>query len=354
MRPVLLIGKGAECAELPKVLELGVPVLTSWQALDLLDNHHPMYFGRPGTYGQRCANRILAEADQVISIGCRCSVWAVGYTFKPFAHVMCDIDAAETDRYPTADARNIPAAEFIGGLQAFPYSVGAEWLKRCATLRHAYPWVEGLATHQGYINPYYFIYGLATHFAKDQIIVTDTGTPYVVAHQVLRLKRPQRLIASGGLSEMGAGLPGAIGAAIGTGRSVLMLSGDGGFMMNLQELATVGKLPIKMVIFNNGGYNMIKRTQENLNMLPRGTGTPDVAMPPFGKVAEAFGIPAYTVRTWDDFDCVAYFMNSPGPALLEVFTSPTQPLLKLNPSRNADGTIHSPEFWDLTYKEVAA
>ena len=279
----------------------------------------------------------------------------MGYTFKPFAHVMCDIDPAETARYPLADARNTPAEDFIKTLVPYPFEVGAQWLRQCATWRHQFPWVEGLpATPDGFINPYHFIHTLSGHFAPDQIIVTDTGTPYVVAHQVLRLQRPQRLIASGGLSEMGAGLPGAIGAALATTQPVLMMSGDGGMMMNLQELATVRDLPIKMIVFNNGGYNMIKRTQENLKMLPRGTGAPDVLVPDFCNVASAFGISNMRVRNWGDVnECLPRFMAFPGPVLMEVFTSPNQPLLKLNPSRNADGTIHSPEFWDVGFKEAA-
>ena len=356
MRPVILIGKGAECAELAGVLELGVPVLTSWQAIDLLDNDHSLNYGRPGVYGQRCANRVLAEADQVLSIGCRCSVWCVGYTFNPPVHLMVDIDMAETDRFPRADARNVSAAEFIRTLVPYPADVGGAWIEQCDAWRAAFPWVEGKDMYGTYIDPYHFIDRLSKYFKADQIITTDTGTPYVVAHQILKIKRPQRLIASGGLSEMGAGLPGAIGAAIGSGREVVMMSGDGGFMMNIQELATLRttRLPVKMVVFHNGGYNMIKRTQENLDMPFSGTGEPDISMPDFRRVANAFDIPGVQVRTWDDFErVVPYFMACDGPALLEVFTSPDQPLLKLNPSRNADGTINSPAFWDLSFKAAA-
>ena len=99
---------------------------------------------------------------------------------------------------------------------------------------------------------------------------------------------------------------------------------------------------------------MIRRTQENLGMLSRGTGDPDISMPDFSRVAQAFDIPAVQIRTWQQVrDFVPVFMESKGPALLEVITSPQQPLLKLNPSKNADGTIHSPKFWDLTFKAAA-
>ena len=354
MRPVILIGNGADCPELPKVLELGVPVLTSWQAIDLLENEHPNNFGRPGIYGQRCANSILANADQVISIGCRCSVWTVGYTFNPPVHVMVDTDPAETARYPNANVHNETAAEFINAQVPYPQDVGERWLEACNLARETMPWVEGPDMTGTYINPYHFIDRLSKFFKSDQIITTDTGTPYVVAHQVLKIRRPQRLIASGGLSEMGAGLPGAIGAAIGSSKEVVMMSGDGGFMMNIQELATVRtmNLPIKMIVFNNGGYNMIKRTQENMGMQIRGTGEPDISMPDFRRIANSFDMMGCQVRTWEDFNrVVPGFMGyEHGPALLEVFTSPNQKLLKLNPSKNPDGTINSPEFWDLTFK----
>ena len=352
MKQVILVGKGAEHEDLPRVLELGIPVLTSWQAIDLLDNDHPMNFGRPGIYGQRCANKILFHAESVIALGCRCSLWAVGYNFRPKELIMVDIDRLETDRYPFCVPHNVHAAQFIGTYHFEPSPV--EWLTECNSYRAN--WIEGEPTFGTYINPYHFVNEINKMMREDQIIVTDTGTPYIVCHQVMKIRRPQRLIASGGLSEMGAGLPGAIGAAIASKRPVIMMSGDGGFMMNIQELATIAgkELPVKSIVFNNGGYNMIRRSQENLGYVPRGTAEPDLTIPSFCRVARGFDLPAVEVRSWDDFwRVVPWFMDYEGPALMELFTSPDQPLLKLNPSKNPDGTINSPEFWDLTMKAPA-
>src|SRR5688572_19003112 len=101
MRPVILLGYGAKDADCEKLLNLGIPVLTSWQAKDLVDNTHPNYFGSPGIYGQRVANKVLHNADDILAIGNRCSIWNVGYEgFRNDQRlVMVDVDEFEVRKF---------------------------------------------------------------------------------------------------------------------------------------------------------------------------------------------------------------------------------------------------------------
>jgi acetolactate synthase-1/2/3 large subunit len=154
---------------------------------------------------------------------------------------------------------------------------------------------------------------------------------------------------------MGFGLPGAIGASFARDRGeVLCLNCDGGMMMNLQELQTIGHyhLPIKIVVFNNDGYLMIKHTQKAV-LKGRYAGTDKgsgVSCPDFSKVGSAFDIPAYRIRTWEDFDRVMpIVLDATGPVICEVFMHPEQFFHpKLGVSIQPNGSLISPPLEDLS------
>ena len=196
---------------------------------------------------------------------------------------------------------------------------------------------------------------LSKHFKPDQIIVTDMGTALLSGHQVLSMKKGQRLMTSTGLGEMGYGLPGAIGASFATDKGdVNCLNCDGGMMLNLQELQTVvhHQLPIKLFIFSNDGYLMIKHTQKAL-FSGRYSGTDKksgVSCPNFTALATAFGIRAFTIKTWLDFESVIPEMLAyKGPVICEVFTHPEQLFVpKLSFALQNDGAIVSPPLEDLS------
>jgi acetolactate synthase-1/2/3 large subunit len=181
------------------------------------------------------------------------------------------------------------------------------------------------------------------------------GTALLSGHQVLRLRQGQRLMTSTGLGEMGYGLPAAIGASIAMEKGeVMCLNCDGGMMMNLQELQTIihHKLPIKIIIFNNDGYLMIKHTQNALfngrrSGVDKNTG---VTCPNFSELAKAFGFPAYQIRTWKDFDLVIpEVQKHEGPLICEVFMHPQQLFVpKLSLAIQNDGSLISPPLEDLS------
>lgn len=372
-RPVLWLGHGIRLAKAEHrtkelVEKLGIPTLVSWQACDILDSNHPLCFGRAGVYGQRAANFVLQNCDVLICIGTRLAIPQIGYDMKEFARAakiaVVDIDPHELLKL--GDRIQAPVLSDAGKfmdylLRDIKGTYGRpDWINQCEAYRKHYPVVgpehadmqDGSGTH--FINSYRFMQALEQYFHDDQIVVTDMGTALLSGHQVLKFKTGQRMLTSTGLGEMGFGLPGAIGAAIGGNREVMCLNCDGGMMLNLQELQTIvhHQLPIKIIIFNNDGYLMIKHTQKAL-FAGRYSGSDrksGVTCPDFSKVAYAFGIPSFQIRTWEDVKKnIPKVQSMMGPIICEVFISPEQPFVpKLSLVQQKDGALISPPLEDLS------
>lgn len=360
-RPVILVGHGCRMAgvDMEKLTALGVPLIFSWQAMDLLDSDHPLNFGRCGLYGQRTANKVLYNADFVLALGCRMSIWQCGYEPKGFAPnarvVMVDIDQTELDAKPWAGHIKMDAKEFVEEI-ADERPETDQWRFQCGQWRQQFPWVES-PTHDdanGYIHSHRFMERLQPYLKPNQVIVTDMGTAMIAAHQVLRLKPPQRIMTSGGLGEMGVALPAAIGASFARDKGeVLCLHCDGGLQMNIQELATIAyhKLPIKIIVFENDGYAMIRATQKNANYERFATDTKTgVWCPHATRISEAYGIRSREISEWSQFDDNLKDMFACNePFLISVAIDPEQLMLpKMNPIRMPDGTKGSPRFDQLS------
>lgn len=335
-KPVILLGAGARGADIEKLLSIGVPVLTSWQAKDMVDSRHLYYFGSPGIYGQRVANKVLHNADMVLSLGNRLAIWNVGYDGirKDQRLVQVELDAAEIKKDAEAIVQDVLA--FVESLP--PERVDCrDWFVQCREWAKEFPEIEKAHDDTGYINSYRFVASLEQYLLKDEVIVTEMGAALCSAHQVLRLRPPQRIMTSGGLGEMGCGLPAAIGASFARNKGpVLCLSTDGGLMMNIQELQTIvhHQLPIRIIVFNNSGYGMLKQTQEKAGMMLSGVNEQTgVSFPNFRHVAQAFGISAGEVREWDDFyRIVPSMMATPKPFLIDYIMDPDQQFIpKLDP-----------------------
>lgn len=370
-RPVIWLGNGirwarAEHLVRPLLERFQTATLVSWAGIDLVDSYHDRVFGRAGIYGQRCANFVLQNCDFLLTIGTRLAVPQVGYDLSEFARAaeIAQVDIDESEAVKHGDRIRWPialdAGIFMESLlhetsQDDPY-LFEDWLKQCRIYREKYPWIGPEHTDPpGFINSYRFMDRLNAFLKPNQIVVTDMGTALLSGHQALKLKEGQRLMTSTGLGEMGFGLPAAIGASFATNRGeVLCLNCDGGMMMNLQELQTIAhhQLPIKIVVFNNDGYLMIKHTQKAL-FQGRYSGTDEksgVSCPDFSKVAAAFSFPSFQIKTWSDFErTIPAFQELKGPAICEVFMHPEQyfhPKLGLAPQK--DGSIISPPLEDLS------
>jgi acetolactate synthase-1/2/3 large subunit len=371
-RPVIWLGHGIKLAggeQLISTLMSKLPAayLISWAGIDMIDSNHPLLFGRAGVYGQRASNFVLQNADYLVTIGTRLSISQVGYDISELARMakitVVDIDKSELDKYPERFNRTVcaDAKQFLdvfldklGKSQGKKFDYN-DWIERCNKYKMDFPTVDKEhSDSHGFMNSYRFMKRLNEILKPDQVIVTDMGTALLSGHQVLEISPGQRLMTSTGLGEMGYGLPAAIGASFATGGGeVLCLNCDGGMMMNLQELQTIvhHNLPVKIIVFNNDGYLMIKHTQKSIAG-GRYAGTnkaSGVSCPDFSKVATAFNIPSWKIKTWSDFERVMpEFMNCTTAAMCEVAMDPEQFFVpKLSLAIQKDGSLLSPPLEDL-------
>ncbi|HEY3328877.1 MAG TPA: thiamine pyrophosphate-binding protein [Capsulimonadaceae bacterium] len=370
-RPVLWLGHGIRLAGAvdkiePLLEQTQTPALVSWAGIDMVSSDHPLVYGRAGVYGQRSANFVLQNCDFLLCVGTRLAIPQVGYDLNEFVRAatvaVVDVDPAEATKHGSRIELSIVAdageflAELLRQLGEAPLSPKPEWIATCDAYREKYPWIG--PEHDdanGYINSYRFLDKYIAHFKPDQIVVTDMGTALLSGHQVLRIADGQRLMTSTGLGEMGFGLPAAMGASFARNKGeVLCLNCDGGMMMNLQELQTIvhHELPIKIIVFNNDGYLMIKHTQKALfkGHYSGSDQKSGVSCPNFSAVGAAFNIPTFQIRTWDDFETVIPHVQAhSGTVICEVFTDPEQPFVpKLSLAIKKDGTLVSPPLEDLS------
>ena len=334
--PVILAGHGIKLSNSIEIFKsmlenIQIPVLLSWSVIDILDDNHPLYFGRPGIYGQRHANFILQKCDLLLVLGSRLTLPQTGYDFKEFARkstiIMVDIDKNEFKSFADL-CIHTDCSEFIKQISGLKY-LNQTWVDECIKLSLQFPLIEDSHKDDEFPNSYRIIDKISDYLKPNQIIVTDMGTALLSGHQAIRLKPGHTMFSSYGLGEMGYGLPAAVGAAFAANREVLCLNCDGSMMMNLQELQTIiqHNLKIKIVIFNNDGYLMIKHTQKMLfngayNSVDSSTG---LVLPNYMKIADAFGYEKYQIKTWDDFnDFFPQFMDSNKPSICEIFMPPYQ------------------------------
>ena len=365
-RPVIVGGNGIRLSGAKKQFNqlldyTKIPTLLTWSGIDLLDNNNPNFFGRFGLYGQRAANFIVQNADLVLVLGSRLALPQVGYDFSQFARgakiIVVDIDELEGTKYPV-DFVWGDCKEVIDNLIQSSYMIWGykeEWVKHCNELKTKYPLVEEAHKDNGYLNSYKFITKMSDYLKDDHIVVTDMGTALLSGHQNIKLKPNQTMFTSQGLGEMGYGLPAALGAALACpNKPVLCMNCDGGMMMNIQELHTIieNDLPIKIIIFNNDGYLMIKHTQKMLFKgdyvsVNKKTG---IGLPKYNRVMPAFGYKYYDLKSWDNFDQVmSYFINESGPACLEVFMDPEQDFIpKVKGVLKEDLTILAPPIEEMS------
>jgi acetolactate synthase-1/2/3 large subunit len=353
-KPLILAGNGVHLAgaeeELRTLVALGLPVVTAWGGTDLIPTNHPNYIGHVGLMGDRAGNFAVQEADVLLVIGSRLSIPVIGHTKELFAPkaklIVVDIDQAETTKKTirtdlpiVADAKDF----LIALTTSAPHFSCGTWMAICRHWKAKYPVMlpEYRDTSKG-INSYFFMEVLAKLMDDDAILVADVGVAVLSAMQSMPLNGRQRLLHSGGVSAMGIGLPGAIGAYLGgAGRQTISLNGDGGMMMNLQELQTVAhhQLPIKIFVFCNKGYLTMRFTQNTHFGRESIAGTnSDLTCANFFEAAPAFGIPAMRLTGESDLaQGVKNVLLNEGPVLCEVHSPEDQLLMPRVKSRIEDG-----------------
>src|SRR6056300_350741 len=305
-RPLVVFGHGVKLAgATQKALEFvektGIPFLVSWGAFDICNTDHPLRFGSPGVYGDRFANYAIQNADLVISIGSRLDSRQTGGNSKLFSKhskkIMVDVDDHEIIKMSEKGINidfgiNQDALTFFHGLETGENKNFSPWIERLKYWKSKYG-VE--QAREGDSAVYDYLRDLFDKIEDDCIVIPDQGGNLVWTMQSARLKVGQKLFTNFGNSSMGFALPAAIGAAIGSGKKVYCIDGDGGFQMNIQELLTVKKydLPIEIIILNNSGYGIIKQFQDSyFGSKYVATSKSDVFGDEvdFVKIAEAYGV----------------------------------------------------------------
>ena len=368
-RPLIHIGQGVRHAEKEFFRLLDVcpaPFVTARNGNDLVSTEHPLNIGRPGTFAQRGANFCVQLSDFYLAIGTRLSLTQTGYDSKDYARnakiVQVDINQAELDKGTLRNPIKIQQdakeflTELLKELEGKDLPDWSVWVKRCQYLRDKYPvCLPEYKDQKEYVNSFYFIDTLSDLSKTTDTIVTDMGFAFQNTHQAWKIKKGQRLFTNCGLAPMGWGLPAAVGAAMATGGRVICIVGDGGLMMNIQELATVihHKLNIKIFVLNNGGYLTIKQTQQlgfdgRLMGVNRETG---ISFPDWWYIRAAHGISIgheFEIINHDNLNQkIANSLFGDGPRLTVVEMSPDQPQAPRSVNRrNADGTMNPTKLED--------
>lgn len=349
--------------------KLNIPVVTYWNAVDLIEDEHPLYCGRAGNMGDRPGNWAIQNADLILAMGTRISIRQVGYNWKTWAReaevIMVDIDPAELRKHTIhvdmpvwADAKDVLCKLKEKLSDADKVFDGNDWLDTCQRWKKDYPAVlphqwEGTKDR---VNVYAFIRYMSSLLPENSLTAVSNGACCVVGNQAYVIQKGSRMANNSAVASMGYGLPAAIGTCIAGGRrETICLEGDGSIMMNLQELQTIltNRLPIKIFLINNEGYHSIRITQSNLFSencrVGIGEESGDLSFPEYRKIAEAFGYPYYSATNNEEMkEVVKEVLAQDGPVFCEIFTDTTQVWEpKSSTKRLEDGTLVSPPLEDL-------
>lgn len=369
-RPVIFVGGGIRLSGEHKAFlklaeKLQIPVVTGWNAHDVIWNAHPYYAGRPGTIGDRAGNFVVQNADLLLILGSRLNIRQVSYNWQSFAReaykIWVDIDELELKK-PTVKA-DMPIHANLKDLLPIlanesyegPTQAHKEWMQWSRERMNRFPVVLPEYWENEQVNPYCFMSELFNQLQEDQIVVTGNGSACVVSFQAADLKPGQRLWTNSGCATMGYDLPAAIGVNKASGgKSIVCLAGDGSIMMNLQELQTIAgnQLPIKIFILNNSGYVSIFQTHRNFfNGVEVGGGPKSgVSFPNFEKLSAAFDLPYRKVPKHADLkDAIKATLNENGPCVCEIMIDENVVFApKLGAKQHPDGRITSPPLEDLS------
>lgn len=373
-RPVILAGTGVRLGgareRLLSVIEkLQIPVVTAWNAHDLIWNDHPLYCGRPGSVGDRGGNFVVQNSDLLLVLGCRLNIRQISYNYKEFAKnaykIVVDIDYCELQK-PTVQV-DMPihanVFDFLGDmdekldiyLPGENAGLHSGWLKWCRDIHAKYPVVLPEYSKQDMpLNPYYFLQQFSRKWDEEDKIICGNGSACVMTFQAAELKKGQRLFTNSGCAAMGYGFPAAIGGVVSEGRNrVICIDGDGSFQMNLQELQTVvyHQWNLKIVILNNDGYHSIRQTQTNLFNPPMvGVNKENgISFPNLERLAYAYDIPYIRIDAVSNMEKgIDRLLATEGPVLCEVVVDEKQNFSpKLSSKVLSDGKIVSPEIDDM-------
>lgn len=329
-KPVLLVGGGVRAAGAAELVvefanKTNIPVLTTMNGVDLAQGN--IRIGMFGTYGNRWSNMILENCDLVISVGARLGLRQIGHKREWFAPkaklVRVDIDQAELSRNVKDDEEKhlLDAKKFMTQMLATDFPDCSDWKKRCLEVKRL------LAEHDN-TEGNLAVQAIADLFPQNPICTIDIGQHQCWCAQSIILKGNHgRILIGGGYGSMGCALPYAIGASIAQRNTpVYCITGDGGLQMNIQELESVSreKLPVKIIVINNRVLGKISEIQSGSyqGRYAQTTAGSGYTVPDFQKIAEAYGIKATTIPSYQELKDYKEWFHDQEPCLINMFINP--------------------------------
>ena len=348
-RPVIYAGSAIRTNDaydsfLNVINKLQIPVVNAWNATDSIEYDNPLCVGCGGSFGDRPANFAVQNSDLILSLGCRLSTRQVSFAYDSWAReaykIMVEIDPAEINK-PTLNI-DLPIQsdikDFLEKFNAYlekEYSdytfKNEDWIKQCNIWKEKYPVCDKSKYEQkDKINVYAFLDTLSNCMKENDKIVVANGAACACIHGY-KLKKGQRLVVNSGVASMGYDLPAAIGACFGINQNdIICVCGDGSIQMNLQELQTIihHKLPIKLFLINNDGYQSIRITQRSFFEQPFigiGSDSGDISFPNMEKIAYAYGFKYNQCSDINKLkDTINNTLNTSEPIICEVFVDTAQ------------------------------
>ena len=341
-KPLLLLGGGCSTSKnrayIKKLINLlEIPAVCSLLGLDSISDEDKLKVGFIGSYGNRWANKALAECDLLIAIGSRLDIRQTGSNTESFSKNkeiwQIDIDNYElqNNRIKNKSSINLDINQFIIECEYLKESYISkiekkiQWEKRINLLKLSYPIEKEYLIKDNSISPIKFLNLYSTLNKSETTYISDVGQHQMWAAQSLFLKRNDRFLTSGGMGAMGFGLPASIGAYFGDPeKKIVLICGDGGFQLNIQELETIKRnnLNITILIINNKCHGMVRQFQEsyfkeNYQSTIKGYSSPD-----FTKIAKAYGIKSKNLKKASDVkSSIEESFEIRNPYLLEIIIS---------------------------------
>jgi acetolactate synthase-1/2/3 large subunit len=364
-KPVIITGNGIHLSKTEKQFTtlkeaLQIPIVSTWTSKDLMDHNDPLFVGNFGLLGERAANFAIQNADLLLIIGSRMSIPNVGYQSHLFSpnsiKIMVDIDENELKKptikidHPIVEDLKYFIPELLAELNnRVDLPKWTEWINKTQSWKAKYPVFQPeYKTNTERINSFYFMEVLSSKLTDNNIVVTDMGTSYTCTMQSLQMNGKNRLFTSSATCSMGFGLPGAIGAYFADPtKDIILIAGDGGLQMNIQELQTINhyKIPIKIFLLNNNGYLAISLMQDNLFKGKYIGSNPQsgVSNPDFLGIARAYGFITYKMNNNTELELnIDDVLSEDGPTFCEIKMVENQLLIpRVQSSKDADGKIIS-------------
>lgn len=373
-RPLILAGHGIRLAEAASAFRtlyeaLQIPVVTTWNAMDLIASAHPLSVGKPGTVALRAPNFAVQNSDLILAIGARLDNVVTAYNPAKFGRdakkIVVDVDAAELAKFGQdagialkvqADARAFISAlldqDLAGSLRD-----RSDWIDRCRDWKRRYPINDGASfPAQGPIGHFHLTQTLSEELPRNSLVVTgSSGLGIEFFYTGFECKEGQRVFLTSGLGAMGYGMPAMIGAYMASDRRPFVgIESDGSLMMNLQEMQTIAslRLPLRMFVINNNGYASIRNTQRNyFDGRYVGSGPQaGLEIPDLVALAKTFGWDAFRIDDCSDLrGGIRQALCHAGPLLIDVKVVADEALFPKSAALpQADGSMLSMPLEDMS------